>query len=147
MRWPPGGAPLIPAILPQPERRQAVLGGLESPARLVLDRRAIDRRQSAGAPEPSQLDRLTSIGFEPGARVRWAESGGHDPAAPVLLGARAVEPGPPGPRFVNQDERFGVRAEGAETLGTVALAGTATPPEDDLWVPRLTGLMQWQARS
>jgi hypothetical protein len=149
-RWPPGGAALIPAIPTPQERVQAVLSGLESPdhalpgtgegaERLVLGRRDIGRRQSAGTPEPGQPERVTASGVGTATRFRRDAGGGHDPAAQALLGGRAVEPVPAGLRFVNTDELFGWRAEGADTRVKVALAGPNAPHADALGVPRLTG--------
>jgi hypothetical protein len=78
---PLGGTALITAILAQQEGVPAVLGGLAIPerilpragsvaARVVLDRRDIDRGHIAGTHQPGALGGATSFGLDTVARLR-----------------------------------------------------------------------------
>jgi hypothetical protein len=141
----------MPDILAEQEGLQPGLGGLESPdgmlagarevaARLVLDRRPIDWCQSAGAREPGQLGGIASIGCDAVAGFLWAACGGHAPAAQVLPSHIAIAPRPAGSSLIDQDERFGLRGEGADRLIEVTLAGAAGAQEDHLGTPLFRGI-------
>lgn len=151
MGRPPGGTALIPDILAPQEGLHAGLGGRGLPDRLltragqitdrlVLGRRDIDRSQLPGTHQPGEPGGVTAIGLDAVAHLLRDQGGGHDPAMPLLAAEIALEPGPAGPSFVDEDERCRVRGQGADQLVTVALAGADTAPEDDLGVPCRTGI-------
>jgi hypothetical protein len=108
--------------------------------RLVLYRWDIDRGQITRTHQPGELGGVPSIGREAVARFVRHQGGGHDPTPPLLAAEIAIEPVPAGPSFVDKDELFRFRGQGADKLVNVALAGADTSQEDDLGVPRLTGI-------
>ncbi|MGH8069999.1 MAG: hypothetical protein ACRERE_33100 [Candidatus Entotheonellia bacterium] len=77
------------------------------------------------------------MGQTTSARLRRDQRRGHAPAAQLLRGAIARQPGPAGSRGVDNDQRYRGRGERAEARVHVALASPATPPADDLGLPRL----------
>jgi hypothetical protein len=151
MGRPPRGPARIPENLAQEDGLQPMLGGLATPDRLltragavthglVLDRRDIDRGQSAAAHQPRPLGRGTSIGCDAIAGVLRDQGGGHDPAAQVLLRQIPREPGPPGARVVDADEWCSVCAERSDKRVDVALAGADGAQEDPLSTPFCRGI-------
>jgi len=86
------------------------------------------------------LGRIASSGIDAVARLLRDQRRGYDPAAQCLLGETTIKPVPAGSSFVDKDQRCRLRGERADELVKGALAGTDTPQEDDLYLPRIVDL-------
>jgi hypothetical protein len=84
----------------------------------------IDGYQSAGAPQAGQLDRITTLGFDPIASLFWPQRGrgGDNPAGVAFLGAVAVEPIPTRTRFIDKHEMFTLGLPFSDKLSNIAWA-------------------------
>jgi hypothetical protein len=112
---PPGGLARIAAILPEQTRVEPELGGLEipdsiftRPAQLaegfVCDLGNIDGREVPRAHESRQLDGVTTVGFDPGARRFRTQRRGDDPARLSCFTQVAIEPIPARAGFIDKDQ-------------------------------------------
>jgi hypothetical protein len=129
----------------QETRLEARLGRLEIPPGIfagtaeiadgfVLDLGDIDRRESARAPQAGQWDGVTTVGFDPIAGLFVDQRGSHDPADVALLGEMTVEPIPPRPRFIDQDQMCAFGLHVPDQLVDIVLAHAEGAEGDDLGV-------------
>jgi hypothetical protein len=118
MGWAPGGPACIPDILPEQEGVEPECGGLQVPPGIfagtaqipngfIFDRGDIDGGKIPRAHQPSQLHRITTVGFDAVARFLGKESGGHDPTVVALLPQVPVEPIAAWSRFLDQYQVVG----------------------------------------
>ena len=128
----------IAAALPQQERLQAMLGlraqadcvfprAHQIPQGFIVRRRDVDRREFAGAMEPSQGVAIAPVGLDPiAAPFRHALRINDDAVLP-LGGEIAVDAKPARVRFVHKAQDAVGRAQRARDLRTVSRPPRMTP--------------------
>jgi hypothetical protein len=139
----PRGAPRVATLGSEEERVEPARGGLESTAGIVtrpgegvhgvsVDRGHLHRRASTGVPEPRPWHGITAVGVHAVARLVRKHGRGHDPARLALCGQVASAPVPPGPCFLNPDERLGLGWERAHEVIEVTRTRAHSPERGDL---------------
>jgi len=114
-----GGAPGSPAriadIVPQEQRFEPELGGLEIadgivtgaaqvPDGFILNPGDVDRGQVPRAHQSGQCDGIATVGVDPIPWFGGDQRGSDHPADMAFVGERAVEPIPTRPRFIDKDQ-------------------------------------------
>jgi hypothetical protein len=133
MGWASGGAACIADVVAQEKGFEAMLGRLEivqgiftSPTQVadgfVLDLGHIDWGEVARAHQAGQLDRVTTVRFDPIACLFGDQRWGHDPADLTFLREIAVEPIPTRTSFIDEDKLFALGLQLPDELVDVALA-------------------------
>jgi hypothetical protein len=139
----PGGLARIADILPQQKRFEPELGGLEipegvfaSPAQIadgfVFDLWNIDGREVPRAREPRQLSGVTTVGFDPVARLVRNQGRGDDPALIAFCSQGAIEPRPARAGFVDKDQVRTFRRQLTDALIDGTLTRANGPERGDL---------------
>src|SRR5262245_18029979 len=143
--WAPGRLPRRTDIMAQQKGFEPMLGRLElaqgicpSPAQVTEgfvshlgDR---DGRQSTGAPQTGQLERVTPICCAPIASLFGDQRGGDNPAGVAFLGEGAGEPRPTRTCFIDKHEMLACGRHFSEKLGNIALARSKSTQGADLGV-------------
>jgi hypothetical protein len=139
-REPPqvGGAPVGPtrraAVWPEPARFESKLGGLAIPEGIftrpaevadgfIFQRGDLDRDESTGAHQPSQLHGVSTVGFHPVTGLFGQQRRRHHPAGVAFFCEIPVEPIAAWAGFIDKDQVFGLRWHLAEELIESTLAG------------------------
>jgi hypothetical protein len=143
MGWAPGRPARLTKILSEQEGVEPTLGGLEIAEGIftraaeiadgcVFHRRDIDGGEVTGAHQPGPWHGITAVGFHAVAGLFRHESGRHHPTRIAFLAQIALEPVPPGPRFVDTDELCGRGLPVADELIKVTMAGANRAQGDEL---------------
>jgi hypothetical protein len=129
----PGGLARLADIVPEPKRLEPALGRLEvsdgivtGPAevteRCIFPGGDIDRGEVTSAPQPRQVDGVTTVGFDAVPGLVRPQGGGHDPAGVALVRQIPGEPVAPGAGVIAKDQGCGRRWPRADERIAVPLA-------------------------
>jgi hypothetical protein len=141
----PGGLASVPDILPQEQRLQPKLRGLESAAGIfarpaqgpqgcILHLGPGDRGEVPRAPQASAFDRIPAGGCAPLPGLLGEQGGRDAPAALAFFRQRAVAPLPARAGFRDKDAMLTLRLQRPAELIAVPLAGPNGAEGDDLSV-------------
>ena len=139
----PRGPPRVATLGSEEARVETARDGLETTEGIVtrpgevangisVDRGHRHRRASTGAPEPRPWHGITAVGVHAVARLVRHHGRGHDPARLACCGQVARAPGPPGPCFLDTDERLGLGWERADAVIEVTRTRAHGPQRGDL---------------
>jgi hypothetical protein len=139
----PWGPPRVATLGSEEEGVEPARGGLESPDGIVtrpgevahgvsVDLGHRHRSAITGAPEPRPWHGITAVGVHAVARLFRKQGRGHDPARLACCGQVARAPGPPGPCFLDTDERLGLGWERADEVIEVTRTRAHDPERGDL---------------
>jgi hypothetical protein len=99
---------------------------------VIFKLRHVNRRESTGAQEPSQVRGITAVGFDPVAGVVRNHGRGDDPARLFFVRQVAGEPVPTGPGFIPKDHVLGWDWERADAVIEVTRTRANRPTIGDL---------------